>query len=98
MASKQSIRNRSSKTKAVRFDLHAPEAQNVSVVGDFNKWDVSSLQMKKDKGGTWKARVNLKPGRYEYRLLVDGVWQDDPKAHEKIDNPFGCQNCVMFVS
>jgi 1,4-alpha-glucan branching enzyme len=90
--------SKESKTKRVRFSLQAPEAQSVSLAGDFNGWDANALPMKKDTKGTWKASVDLEPGRYEYRLCVDGCWQDDPGAQELVYNPFGSQNSVRFVS
>jgi len=86
------------KTKRVRFDLHAPEAQKVTLAGNFNWWDVNSLPMKKDRQGTWKVSVPLERGRYEYRFWVDGEWADDPSAEERVPNPFGSQNCVKIVS
>ena len=86
------------KSKRVRFDFYAPEAQWVTLAGDFNSWDVNALPMKKDKEGNWKTTLNLAPGRYEYRFYVDGVWQDDPKAQDRVDNSFGGQNCVRSMS
>ena len=53
--------------------------------------------MKKDKKGIWKVSVPLEPGRYEYRFWVDGDWADDPNAQERVENPFGSQNCVRTV-
>jgi len=86
------------KTKKVRFNLYAPEAGRVFLAGDFNNWDVDNLLMKRDNKGTWEASVTLPPGRYEYRFWVDGVWHDDPNAHERVENPFGSQNCVRIIS
>lgn len=85
-------------TKNVRFDLFAPEAQAVSLAGEFNDWNVNSVPMKRDRQGTWKASVRLKSGRHEYRFWVDGVWQDDPSAQERVANPFGSHNCLKIVS
>jgi 1,4-alpha-glucan branching enzyme len=86
------------KTYKVEFNLYAPEAKRVCLAGDFNNWDVDQLLMKRDKKGTWKASFLLPPGRYEYRFRVDGVWQDDPNAHEWVGNPFGSQNSLRIVS
>jgi len=86
------------KTKKVRFNLYAPEAERVILAGDFNNWDVDNLLMKRDKKGAWGASFALPPGRYEYRFRVDGVWHDDPNAHEMVENPFGSQNCLRIVS
>ena len=86
------------RTKKTHFQFYAPEARRVALVGTFNEWDDNTLPMKKDTKGTWKASVALPPGRYEYRLWVDGVWHDDPNAQERVENPFGSHNCVRIVS
>jgi 1,4-alpha-glucan branching enzyme len=53
--------------------------------------------MKKDKKGVWKAAVSLKPGKYEYRFLVDGNWENDPSCTGCVSNEFGSKNCVRIV-
>ena len=87
-----------SKTKKIEFKIFDPKAQRVTLAGDFNDWDVNTLPMKKDSKGTWGVSVALSLGRHEYRFWADGVWHDDPNAYEKIENPFGSQNCVRIVS
>jgi 1,4-alpha-glucan branching enzyme len=86
------------KPKKVRFNLYAPEAEKVFLAGDFNNWDIDTLPMEKDTKGTWGTSVALQPGRYEYRFWVDGAWHDDPNAVDRVENPFGSQNCVRIVS
>ncbi len=86
------------KNKKVKFSFHAPDAQVVSLAGDFNNWNVAALSMKRDTIGTWKADIHLAPGTYEYRFYSDGEWQDDPKASSRVANPFGSHNCVRIVS
>jgi 1,4-alpha-glucan branching enzyme len=94
---KRSTKTTETMTQEVLFHLSAPEAQKVSLAGDFNGWDVNGLPMKKDKKGNWKISVNLDPGKHEYRFYADGNWQDDPKAEQRVVNPFGSLNCVRFV-
>jgi 1,4-alpha-glucan branching enzyme len=60
------------KTKKVQFEFLSPEAREVYLAGDFNHWDSSANPMKKDTKGVWKTTLPLRPGRYEYRSLVDG--------------------------
>jgi 1,4-alpha-glucan branching enzyme len=91
-------KSKESNTKRVRFSLQAPEAESVSLAGDFNGWDVNSLPMKRDTKGGWKANVDLEPGRYEYRFCVDGSCQDDPNTSETVGNPFGTRNCIRVVT
>ncbi len=85
------------KIKRVQFNLYLPDVERVSLAGDFNDWDVISLPMKKDGDGIWKANIDLTPGRYEYRFVVNGIWHNDPNAHDVVQNPFGSQNCVRIV-
>jgi 1,4-alpha-glucan branching enzyme len=81
----------------VTFSFAAPEAQTVQVVGDFTQWQEAPLNLKKCKGGLWKKTVSLAPGRYAYRLLVDGQWRDDPQCTIRQPNEFGGENCVCVV-
>ena len=79
------------------FNLSAPQAKSVFIVGDFNQWNLSSHPMKQDKNGIWKISLALGTGQYEYRFFVDGEWQNDPKCSSFIENLFGTVNCVKIV-
>ncbi len=81
----------------VVFSYTAPQAQAVLVAGDFTGWQQAPVAMKKSKSGVWKKTVSLPPGRYEYRLLVDGEWRDDPQCALRQPNQFGGENCVCVV-
>jgi 1,4-alpha-glucan branching enzyme len=82
----------------VTFSYTNADARSVLVAGDFTGWQQAPLELKKSKGGIWKKTVSLPPGRYEYRLLVDGQWQDDPSCSERQPNQFGGSNCVCVVN
>lgn len=84
------------RAKRVRFELEAPEAQTVAVSGTFCGWS-DVLPLKRQKDGPWKLTMNLPPGRYEYRFVVDGEWRDDPGANESAPNPYGGRNSVLQV-
>jgi 1,4-alpha-glucan branching enzyme len=86
-----------SKPKRRRVELEAPDAQAVAVTGSFCGWAPEGLPLKKGRRGVWKATLQLPPGRYEYRFVVDGEWRDDPLADERVPNPFGSENCVLVV-
>ena len=81
--------------KPAEFKLYAPQAKRVSVAGSFNGWDTKKFSAKKDSRGNWKVEVNLKPGRYEYKFLVDGSWMNDPHCNSFATNSFGSQNSVI---
>ena len=81
----------------VKFEFSAPAAKEVSLAGDFNQWNPQVNPMKKDKKGVWKATLSLEPGRYEYRFIVDGAWENDPSCSSCVTNEFGGRNCVRIV-
>lgn len=81
----------------VHFVLHAPDASRVSVVGDFNGWDVHRHRLER-AGDVWRAVVPLPRGRYEYQFVVDGeTWLVDPAAEGTVDDGFGGRNAVLEV-
>ncbi len=82
----------------VNFSFKAPQAQSVLLAGDFTGWQQAPVPMKKDKTGVWKKTMSLPAGHYEYRLLVDGQWQDDPECPNRQPNQFGGENCVCVVN
>jgi 1,4-alpha-glucan branching enzyme len=81
----------------VEFTYPAPEAGKVCIAGKFNGWDTGSTPMKKGKDGTWRIKLKLSPGEYEYKYFVDGAWASDLKCPELVPNPFGTKNCVISV-
>jgi 1,4-alpha-glucan branching enzyme len=88
---------RMSESKTTEFKLYAPQAKRVSLAGSFNNWNTKALTAKKDSRGNWMVKVNLKPGRHEYKFFVDGSWLNDPRCSGCITNAFGSQNCTIEV-
>jgi hypothetical protein len=77
--------------------LKVPGAKSVVVTVSFCDWSSEGHPLKHDGNSTRKATLTLHPGRYEYRFLGDGAWQDDPACTERVPNPFGTENCVLQV-
>ena len=83
--------------KKIAFSLYAPQAREVFVFGDFNKWDGKKHPMKKGDLGTWRTTIMLPPGTYEYKYNVDGKWQEDPENPHSQLNAFGTLNNCLTV-
>ncbi len=83
--------------KKITFKYHGPEAKTVAVVGTFNGWNTTANLLKKDREGNWSSSINLFPGSYEYRFVVDGRWKDDPACEIRHLNIYGGYNCVLYV-
>jgi 1,4-alpha-glucan branching enzyme len=76
--------------EGVYFALWAPNARNVSILGDFNQWDGREHQMRKLENGIWELFIpELKVGtQYKYEVKN---WEGH--IYEKSD-PYGFQQEV----
>ena len=83
--------------REVEFAFRAPEAKKVCIAGKFNDWNTSSLPMNKGRDGTWRIKLSLCRGKYEYKYFVDGAWASDLTCTELVPNPFGTDNCVIAL-
>jgi DNA-binding response OmpR family regulator len=81
----------------VAFRLDAPEAGQVSLVGDFNDWDPAACRLTRQASGTWTVEIAVPPGAYEYRYIVDGDWVNDTHRAERVPNAFGSENSLVRV-
>jgi len=72
-------------------------AEEVRITGDFTDWLKDGIRLSHNGKNEWRTVLPLGPGRYQYRLLVDGEWKDHADASERVENPFGSKNCVLKV-
>jgi 1,4-alpha-glucan branching enzyme len=77
----------------------APGAQTVTIVGDFNNWNLTDTQMKKLRNGDFKVTLNLPREReYRFRYLIDGSrWENDWNADKYVPNQHGCDDSLVIV-
>ncbi len=74
-----------------------PNDKKVCLAGDFNDWNGAARRMIKSKDGSFRAKLSLPPGEYEYKFVVDGTWISDPDAAAHKPNPFGSSNSLVIV-
>ena len=79
------------------FILRAPGAEQVCLVGNFNRWEVCATPLAAENGDLWQVSVDLPPGRYEYMFVVDDHWITDPQAAVHIDDGFGNRNALLIL-
>lgn len=79
----------------VTLAVREPAARQVQVLGTFNAWVPWPLE--RGPGGTWRRDLVLAPGRYAYKLRVDGRLQHDPSATRREPDGFGGANSLLVV-
>lgn len=84
----------------VRFQLVAPGAQSVALVGSFTGWEASKLPMTDaNRDGVWEISVRLrKDAVHTYNFLIDGTrWVPDPAAEGQVDDGFGGRSSIVTL-
>ena len=93
------VSNASADREVVRFELSAPTASRVALVGSFNQWNPVATPLQRDSStGKWIVSLRLPPGRHVYAFVVDGDVKADPTAPRAADDDFGSANSVVLVA
>ena len=83
----------------VRF--HDQSAADVRIAGDFNGWvpdkGVRSLIESDGPSRVWTKVLQLQPGTYQYRYVVDGEWREDPSNPDSVPGIGGQPNSILVV-
>ena len=66
--------------RTISFMYLAPQAKEVTIMGDFNGWDPKTHPMQKYPDGAWRVDVLLTHGHHQYLLIVDGQPTLDPRG------------------
>jgi len=64
------------------------DASVVAVAGTFNNWNQSQILFARE-GDEWVCRIDLDPGVYQYKLIVDGDWLLDPSNPDTAEDEAG---------
>lgn len=73
------------------------DASVIALAGSFNQWNESQLLFGRE-GGEWVCRVDLDPGWYSYKFIVDGNWILDPANPETEEDAAGNVNSLVRVA
>ena len=82
----------------VCFCHPAAPGHTVNLAGVFNDWDPAKAPMIYSENGSYYSCVlELMPGEYEYKLVVDGDWVLDDSNPNFVSNDFGTLNSIVSV-
>ena len=91
----EEIKSGSVAKNKIKFKYYNPKAKEVKLTGDFNSWRLRS--MAKGKDGIWVVVVDLAPGRYAYKYVVDGQYIKDNKNPKSEPDGYGGERSVLEV-
>jgi enterochelin esterase family protein len=72
------------------------DAEAVAIYGSFNNW-IQTESYCGRQGDGWICRIDLAPGKYTYKFLVDGVGLNDPANSATEDDRNGRVDSVIFI-
>jgi chromosome partitioning protein len=70
---------------------------DIKIAGDFNNWEPDRDVTTEHRGDLLTKRLRVRPGRYQYRLIVNGEWRADPTNPHHVTNEYGEINSVLEV-
>ena len=71
------------------------DAEAVAIYGSFNNW-IQTKNYCAREGDGWVCRIDLAPGKYSYRFLVDGVGLLDPSNPATEDDGSGVDSVIVI--
>ncbi|MEZ5398810.1 MAG: glycogen-binding domain-containing protein [Bryobacteraceae bacterium] len=90
---------------ATVISCRAQDASTVFLAGTFNDWNPEATPMSRNDSGEWTVTLELVPGRYEYKFVVDGQWCCEPgcddasfSSADTVMNALGTRNRSIEVS
>lgn len=87
--------------KGVRFN-YKPSGKpgELFLAGNFNSWNPANkdyLLKDEDGDGIYSITLQLAPGTYQYKFVIDGTWTKDPYSPMAEGDGFGGQNGKFVV-
>lgn len=71
-------------------------AAEVKLAGSFTQWENKPVTMKQTGDG-WQVTINLTPGKYFYKMIVDGKWMVHKENLLQENDGKGHMNSVLYV-
>src|SRR3569832_2191733 len=79
------------------LSYHHLASKDLQIAGDFNDWipdrDVETRRV----NDTVEKVLTVQPGSYQYRVISDGKWQEDPANPTRVPNLHGGSNSLLRV-
>lgn len=84
--------------RRVVLSYHHFLGRDLQIAGDFNDWIPDYRVETRTFNGTVQKVLKIPPGAYQYRIIIDGEWQEDPVNPVRVPNDMGGTNSVLRVT
>lgn len=71
--------------------------RRLQIAGDFNDWIPDDGVETRERDGRWQKVLHVPEGAYEYRIIIDGIWQQDPTNPCAVPSALGGHNSLLRV-
>jgi chromosome partitioning protein len=71
--------------------------RDLKIAGEFNDWIPDEGIETVEENGTVHKVFFAPAGDYQYRLVIDGKWRNDPTNPDQVLNPMGVHNSMLRV-
>lgn len=72
-------------------------SHSLAVAGSFNGWSKTALPMTATPDGTYRASIEIDPGTYTYKFVIDDKWITDPSNSATTSDGMGGTNSLLIV-
>lgn len=80
-----------------RFEVCAPGAREVAVVGTFNAWSAEAGRMQRTAPDCFAREIAIPPGHHRYQWMIDGKLARPDDAPAYAPDGFGGEDAVLIV-
>ncbi len=83
--------------QGITFRYLNPDAATVNLAGEMNGWSLTATPMSNDGTGLWTVTLDLAPGQWLYKFVVDGnfIADPDPNALSSPDGQGGMHSYLL---
>jgi cyclomaltodextrinase len=78
------------------FDPSNKKYKRVQIKGQMNEWNPSAGYLF-EKDGKWHIDFQLFPGKYQYKMILDGKEKTDPNSRDSVSNNNGGYNSLLTL-
>ena len=97
MTRKNMTKTPRSPRRRVEFIVEDAPGRDIAIAGSFNGWACDRKMVDKNGDGVYRCIMQLEPGTYEYKFVVDGEWKLDERNPNFAPNSLGSLNSVLVV-